>query len=152
MYILLFIFWIILNAKITLEVCLLGLGLTALIGVLQYILFKYTPRKDLRVLKKIPLFLAYIFVLLIEIVKANFSVMQLILHRNRKTSPTLVTFESGLKTDFGRFLLANSITLTPGTITVEINDDLFTVHCLSRTLLDTSPDSTFIRWIRRLEA
>lgn len=152
MYILLFIFWIILNSKITWEVCLLGLGLTALSGILLFILFNYTPRRDLTVLKKLPLFIAYVFVLIGEIVKANLQVADLILHKKKKTSPTLVTFQAGLKTEFGRFILANSITLTPGTITVEVNDDVFTVHCLSRPLLDTSPDSVFIRWIRRLEA
>ena len=66
-------------------------------------------------------------------------------------TPTLVTFQSGLKTDFGRFLLANSITLTPGTITVQVEGDTFTVHCLDKSMLDTSENGTFQRWIRKLE-
>ena len=66
--------------------------------------------------------------------------------------PALVRFTTGLKTSFGRFMLANSITLTPGTITVKMDGDRLTVHCLKRSMLDTSPDSVFERWIRRLEA
>ena len=63
-----------------------------------------------------------------------------------------MTFRTDLKTDYGKFLLANSITLTPGTITVQVEGDRLTVHCLDKSMLDTSPDGTFQRWIRRLEA
>ena len=65
---------------------------------------------------------------------------------------TLVTFRTDLKTEFGRFLLANSITLTPGTITVQVKGDRLTVHCLDKSMLDTSDDGVFQRWIRKLEA
>ena len=53
---------------------------------------------------------------------------------------------------YWKVLLGNSITLTPGTITVKMDGDRLTVHCLKRSMLDTSPDSVFERWIRRLEA
>ncbi len=154
MYIFLFIIWLILNDHYTGEVCLLGLALTALVGGLLYVLFGYTPKKDLRILRKVPLFLWYLCVLFWEIMKANLAVLSSILFTRRELSPTIVIFHSGLGTSFGRFILANSITLTPGTITVEVNDeeDLFTVHCLKRPLLDISKDARFIRLIRKLEA
>lgn len=154
MYILIFIIWLILNDHYTGEVCLLGIALTALLGGLLYVLFGYTPKKDLRILRRVPLFLWYLCVLFTEIIKANLAVLSCILFTRRDLSPTIVTFHSGLRTSFGRFILANSITLTPGTITVEVNDekDLFTVHCIKRPLLDISEDARFIRLIRKLEA
>lgn len=154
MYILIFLIWLILNGRYTMEVCLLGLALTALLGGLLYVLFGYTPGKDLRILRRVPLFAAYLAVLFKEIVKANFAVLYCILNTRRELSPTIVIFHSGLRTSFGRFVLANSITLTPGTITVEVDDenDLFTVHCIRRELLDISEDALFIRLIRRMEA
>lgn len=154
MYILIFVIWLILNGQYTSEVCLLGLALTVLLGGLLYVLFGYTLKKDLRLLKRVPLFMAYLFVLFVEIIKANVAVLYLILDTRREISPTIVTFRPGLSTSFGRFVLANSITLTPGTITVEVDDqtDLFTVHCLKRDLLDISKDSLFVRLIRRMEA
>ena len=81
-----------------------------------------------------------------------FSVIRLIVDKRVPIEPTLVSFQPALRTGFGRFILANSITLTPGTITVDIKDGVFTVHCLKKSMLDTSADSTFLRWIRRLEA
>ena len=152
MYILLFLFWIILNGKVTVEIILFGLGVTAAVGVLAHLFFDYTPKKDLRVLKKSPYFIAYIPVLLLEVLKANLTVMRLIPGGEEQADPVLVTFRPGLKSEFTRFLFANSITLTPGTITVEAEGDLFTVHCLSEKLLDTSEENRLIRLLHRMEA
>ena len=152
MYLLLYIFWIILNGKITLEICLIGVAATALIGLLMRVLFGYTLALDLRILKKVPLFICYIFVLIWEIIKASAAMFSYIFKEKETVEPVLVTFKPQLKTRLGRFILANSITLTPGTITVEADGENFTVHCLNRRALDVSPDSVFLRWIRRLEA
>ncbi len=152
MYLLLYVFWIILNGKLTLEVCLTGLAITAVIGLLMRALFHYTPAQDLRILKKVPLFLLYVFVLMWEIIKASAAMFSYIFRDKETVEPVLVTFSPQLKTRLGRFILANSITLTPGTITVEADEEHFTVHCLNRRALDVSPDSVYLRWIRRLEA
>lgn len=151
MYCLLFAFWLVLNGKLTLEVILLGLAVTAMLGILLYALFSYTPRREWKLIKKIPLFLCYLFVLLWEIIKANVTMLAFILNERKTIEPTLVTFRTDLKTKLGRFMLANSITLTPGTITVRMEKDKLTVHCLKRSMLDTSANGTFVRWIKRLE-
>ena len=152
MYLLLYLFWLILNGRWTFEVALLGLAVVAAVGLLSYILFGYTPRREWRIVKKLPLFVLYVFVLLWEILKANWAVLGFIVNEHRAIEPTLVRFTTPLKTRFGRFMLANSITLTPGTISVKMDGDCLTVHCLKRSMLDTSPDSVFARWISRLEA
>lgn len=152
MYLLLYVFWLILNGRLTWEVVLLGLAVTAALGALAYVLFGYTPRREWRIVKKIPLFICYVFVLLWEILKANWAVLGFIVNEHRAIEPALVRFTTSLRTRFGRFMLANSITLTPGTITVKMDGDRVTVHCLKRSMLDTSPNSVFERWISRLEA
>lgn len=152
MYLLLFLFWLLLNGKLTLEVIGLGLGITVLMAALEWRLFGYSPASELRVMKKAPVFCAYLPVLLWEIFKAGLVVGRDILFRRYRLTPTLVTFHTNLQTDFGRFLLANSITLTPGTITVQVEGDKLTVHCLDKSMLDTSPNGTFQRWIRAMEA
>jgi len=151
-YLLLFLLWIIMNGKVTPEILLFGVLLTALLGILAGVLFDYGFKKEFRLLKKIPLFIAYVFVLLWEIVKAAFFVSGIILFPKKKVDTALVHFDPKLKTGFGRLLLANSITLTPGTITVSADDTGFVVHCLDRSLLDVSESSLFLRWIRRLAA
>ena len=151
MYLLLFLFFVILNGKLTVEILLVGLAAVLLLAGLLYLFFGYTPKKDLRLLTRLPLFIVYIFLLIIEIIKATASVIRLIVNPKSHFEPTLVTFRPALKTDIGRFILANSITLTPGTITVDIQEGVFTVHCLDRGMLDTSEDGVFIRWIKRME-
>lgn len=152
MYVLLFCFWLLLNGNVTLEIVLLGLAVTALMALLEYTLFGYTPKTEGMLLRKAPVFCAYIPVLMWEILKAGWAVSKVVLFRRYKVTPTLVTFRTDLKTEFGRFLLANSITLTPGTITVQVKGDRLTVHCLDKSMLDTSDDGVFQRWIRKLEA
>ena len=152
MYVLLFCFWLLLNGNVTLEIVLLGLAVTALMALLEYTLFGYTPKTEGMLLRKAPVFCAYIPVLMWEILKAGWAGSKVVLFRRYKVTPTLVTFRTDLKTEFGRFLLANSITLTPGTITVQVKGDRLTVHCLDKSMLDTSDDGVFQRWIRKLEA
>ena len=151
MYILLFLFWLLLNGKLTVEVVGLGLVIVALMAALEWSLFHYGPAQELRVLRKVPVFCAYLPVLVWEILKAGLVVGRDILFRRYRLTPTLVTFRADLNTNFGRFLLANSITLAPGTITVQVEGNQLTVHCLDKSMLDTSPDGTFQRWIRKME-
>jgi multicomponent Na+:H+ antiporter subunit E len=68
-----------------------------------------------------------------QIVVANFHVLKLALspRLQLELEPQLVRFRSGLKSDFEKFVLAQSITLTPGTVTMEINGDEFIVHAIS---------------------
>ena len=48
-------------------------------------------------------------------------------------------------------MLANSITLTPGTITVSLEDDTLLVHCLDKTLSEGMEDSEFVKMLEKLE-
>ncbi|MCR4391738.1 MAG: Na+/H+ antiporter subunit E [Candidatus Acetothermia bacterium] len=69
--------------------------------------------------------------------------------------PGIVRFNPNLHTDFGRTLLANSITLTPGTLTVDIDDDSgdFYVHWINVTDESPTPErvcGSFPKWARRI--
>ncbi|MDE2765397.1 MAG: Na+/H+ antiporter subunit E [Chloroflexota bacterium] len=76
-------------------------------------------------------FAAYLPWLLWQIVLANLHVARLVLDPRLPIDPALVEFDSTLKTEAAHALLANSITLTPGTVTVEMTARRFVVHCLS---------------------
>lgn len=152
MYLLLFCLWLAFNGAFSWEICLFGLAITALLGLLLYFLTGYSPKKDLRFLKRLPLFLVFVPVLVFEIIRSNVAVIRIIWNRSRRLRQSLVVFESDLKTRFGRFLLANSITLTPGTITVRVEDSRFTVHCLSREMIEGIGDGALMKLIRKMEA
>lgn len=75
-------------------------------------------------------FLCYIFWLLFSIIKANLQVAYLVLHPKMPIQPGLLRFKTRLKSDLGHIVLANSITLTPGTITVDLKEGAYLVHAL----------------------
>ena len=65
--------------------------------------------------------------------------------------PALVTFPADLKTAAGRSALANAITLTPGTITVQLEDNVYTVHCLDESLAEGIDESIFAEMMKEIE-
>ncbi|MBD5461016.1 MAG: Na+/H+ antiporter subunit E [Lachnospiraceae bacterium] len=151
MYVLYFLLWIVFNGNFTLEIGIFGLVIAALMLAFSCKFMGYSLKKEVKIYKKALLFFKYAYVLVKEIVKANFGVIRLILTQKEEIEPTLVTFRSDLKSDPGKALLANAITLTPGTITVSLEGDQYTVHCLDESLAEGMQDSVFVEYIRRLE-
>ncbi|MBE6954707.1 MAG: sodium:proton antiporter [Ruminococcaceae bacterium] len=152
MSVLLFSLWLILNAQVTLEIVILGIVLVALVLLAMTRLTDYSFKGELKIWSKVPLAIAYVFVLIWEILKANKTVARIILDRRVKVEQTVVYVDIDLKTDFCKMIMANSITLTPGTMTASVDGNTFTVHCLSREMLDGIETSTFARLLQRLEA
>ena len=74
----------------------------------------------------------YVANLVIEIIKANIQVALIVLNPRMPISPTLIEFKTNVKSDLGKVILANSITLTPGTLTIDLENDVYLVHCLTR--------------------
>lgn len=68
--------------------------------------------------------------LAVEIVKSNVAVIRSILNPRRSINPALVTVKASATSDLGKALFANSITLTPGTVTVDVENGQFIVHAL----------------------
>lgn len=101
--------------------------------------------------QKIPRALKYAFHLLVDIIKANVGVMHFILSPKYEVEPQLVYFKTDLKNDLERVVLANSITLTPGTITVSMEENLLCVHCLDKTLAEGLEHSEFEKQLIELE-
>lgn len=79
-------------------------------------------------IKRIIFFILYIFVLFIEIVKANFDVAYRVIHPKMPIKPGIIIIKTELKQDIAKMILANSITLTPGTFTLDIKGDELLIH------------------------
>ena len=65
--------------------------------------------------------------------------------------PVIVHVHTNLKTETARVILANSITLTPGTITVSLTDDDLLVHCLDKSLAEGMENSSFVKLLEKME-
>lgn len=151
MYVILFLIWIIFNGQFTLEIAAFGLVIA---GAMYWFLCKfldYKPQNDLILCKRFFLILHYVFVLVAEILKANGAVFKMIYSAKYQLEPAVVHFRVPLHSTFARVLLANSITLTPGTITVSLKDDEYTVHCLDKELAKGIDSSIFVELLKRIE-
>ena len=152
MYLIYFALWVIFNANLTLEVCLFGIVIAGLIFAFTCKFMDYSIEKEKKLIRRSFLFLRYVVELLIEIVKANMTAIHMIVTEREEIQPTLVRFHCDeLKGPVSKVLLANAITLTPGTITVTLEDADYTVHCLDESLAEGIDDSSFVKLLKEME-
>lgn len=151
MFLIYFLLWIIFNGSITLEICLLGLVIAGALLAFSCRFMDYSLARERRVYRNAFLFLRYCRLLVTEIVKANLSAIRMILTQREEIQPVLVSFRTDLKSQVGKALLANAITLTPGTITVTLEESEYTVHCLDDSMAEGIQDSEFVTYIRKFE-
>lgn len=151
MFLLFFVLWLIFNAKFTLEICIFGIVLSAIMYVFIWKVFGYKPKYDWLIVKLSWRGVKYFVILIWEIIKANIAVLKLIFTPKVEVKPKLVYFTVDLETNPGRLLLANSITLTPGTITADINGNEYCVHALDEAFSGGMDESTFVEQIKKME-
>ena len=88
--------------------------------------------------------------LVVEIVKANFDVARRILPGGPAISPTMLRVRATQANDLGRVIFANSITLTPGTVSVELREGDILVHALSREAADGLAEGEMDRRVTKM--
>ena len=127
-------FWLLLSGKLDAFHLALGAACCALIAFVSHdLIFRdFGSGGGVRTFFRFSLYLPW---LMWQIVLANLHVAKLVLAPGR-IKPQMVEYESKLKSDFAKVTLGNSITLTPGTITAEIEGDKFYVHALSQKVAD----------------
>ncbi|HET97986.1 MAG TPA: cation transporter [Desulfurivibrio alkaliphilus] len=129
-----FAFWVVMSGKLDLFHLGMGVMASALVSWLSRDLLFSGHTKTLGgTLGEIGRFLRYAGWLFWQVVLANVHIAGLSLSPRamERIDPRIIRFKTVLKTDFARFVLANSITLTPGTVTVRIQDDTFYVHAIN---------------------
>ncbi len=135
MYFLLFGFWVLLNGQWTAEIAIVGLIVCAALYAFMCAFMGYSPKKEWQIAKRLPRIAGYFVYLVGEVFKSAFGVMKLIWSPSMVIEPEVTSFRTKLRTDAGKVVLANSITMTPGTITIDVQGDEVLIHCL-----DTSFD------------
>ena len=151
MYLIFFLIWVIFNGQFTPEIAVFGLIIAGLMYAFICKFMGYKPRADIIMAKKFFYLIQYVFILVKEIVKANFAVIRMITSSRYELEPAVVRFKTDLKSAPARIMLANSITLTPGSITVSLTGDEYVVHCLDKSLAEGINSSIFVTLLRRLE-
>lgn len=149
MPLLLFLLWLLLNGRVTAEIVIFGVLVTAALYFFMVRALHWPPKRDVLLLRTLPVFVLYLLNLAWETAKAACTVARLALTPGEHPEPVLVEFRSGLDRESLNVLLANSITLTPGTITVFQEGDRFLIHALRGEYAEGLEDSSFIRLLRR---
>jgi len=131
----LFIIWLIANNTLALDSTIAGMVISAFIAMAfaafsqVYSVVRWSPTV-------IYYYLMYLSVFLIELVKANISVMLLVFSPRINIRPAIVEIKTELKSPMGRLALANTITLTPGTLVVDIKGDSLFIHWINISTTD----------------
>lgn len=107
--------------------CLLSLYLAHRMGALDHSVFSWY------VVPRLPRYWAW---LLKEIALSSFEVARIILKRDLPTSPTMIEFDAASVDPIGQAILGNSISLTPGSVTLDIHEGKLTVHCFTQAGAD----------------
>jgi multicomponent Na+:H+ antiporter subunit E len=127
LFILSLIFWLLLTFEFTMSNIIVG-AVSSIICSLFFGKVFVTNVYKLLQPKRYFWFIIYLFIFIWECMKANIDVAYRVLHPAMPIRPGIVKVKTTLKSDMAKMLLANSITMTPGTISVDIIDDNLYIH------------------------
>ncbi|MBA7631930.1 Na(+)/H(+) antiporter subunit E [subsurface metagenome] len=130
LFILLVLIWLALTSSFQWQELTAGIVISLLLSLIlnkNYLTLGLPPLS----IKRIAFFFIYLCVFFNEIIKANFDVAYRVIHPKMPIKPGIVVIKTALKQDIAKMILANSITLTPGTFTLDIIDDNLLIHWIN---------------------
>ena len=120
MCIFLFLLWLILNGKVTLEICLFGVVITGAVYAFCVAALGCRPQAERRFLKRLGGYVVYGAILVREIIRANLAVMRVIWSRKPDYHPAIVRVHAPLEKPVSRMLLSNSILQAHGIVNLPV--------------------------------
>ena len=135
-WLLVFILWLAFTATFDKYELISGIVISLFIALFTYQHFTVSGLKALNPIKLFYL-IQYLGVFLLALIKSNFHVARIVLDPKLPINPGIVEFESKLHSEFAKMILANSITLTPGTLSVDVVDQHFYIHWLEVKSIDS---------------
>ncbi len=152
MFVLLLLLWIILNGKINGEILVTGILLVSAVSYIMYRYLGYTSSEPGNLFRKIAWAMWFLWIVLVEVVKSGVAVLKFVMEKEIDIQPQIVVFRVPLKSEFLRIILANAYTLTPGTITLHLDGELFYVHAFDYTFGEDVVDSIMLKTLVKMEA
>lgn len=146
----LFAIWLLLSGHYT--PLLLSLGVFSTLVVVALAMRAHFIDREIQPVLLTPSVLLYWLWLAWEVIKANVDIARCILSPGLPISPRVIKVRSSQKTELGRVTYANSITLVPGTVTMDVDEDLFTVHALTKANADDLESGEMDRRVSNVEA
>lgn len=145
----LFLLWLLFTWSLDGQQVITGVILAAVLSVLLAGLYRETSGKKLLNPARWLWFVIYAVYFAYYCIKANLDVAYRVLHPDMPIRPGIVKVRTTLKTDMAKTFLANSITLTPGTLTIDIVGEQLYIHWINITTDDPQEQTDII--VRRFE-
>lgn len=141
--IILFVIWLLMVGTLQAQELITGLVISLVIAFIA--LPKLAIMDDIRLSFGLPFyFLQYLIVFLRALIISNIDMARRVVSPNLPISPDIVEIETHLRSPLGKLMLANSITLTPGTLTVDVVDNILRIHWIDTRSVDELHSATRI--------
>ena len=128
LFLVVFVFWILFTQSLKTDEILAGIVVSLIISFISKNIFNFNLLKidlPLRIIKFLFIFLP---VFVYEIIKANIQLAFIVLNPNLPVNSAIIKNKTKLKGDISKLVLANSITLTPGTLTIDVENSYYYIH------------------------
>ena len=150
LFVLLLTFWLIIVPSIDLVQIVVGSIVAFAITIYSFDATSSTKTFNFNLVYAFK-FIRFMAILLVEIVKSNIEVAKIILSPKLKIKPQFLKINNPLKSDFNRVIYGNAITLTPGTITVELEKDYIIIHALTSSGASDEEGGALGQAVKKLE-
>jgi len=151
MFFLYTLLWLIFSMRLSVEIVVAGLLISAMVYRFARTHMDYKPIDEYKFVRKWFLALQYMIVLIWETTKAVFAVLRIVFSRTINIEPCIIYFRTALKTKPALAVLANSITLMPGSVVIALEDGMFCIHCLDAKLVENIEISAPVRQLQKFE-
>ena len=151
MFFLYLLLWLVFSMRISVEVMAAGAIISIAVYRFACVHMDYKIAGDYRLIRKWLLVLQYAVILVWETAKAVVAVLRIVFSRSIVVQPRITYFRTALKTKPALAVLANSITLMPGSVVIGLEDGKFCIHCLDIKLVKDIEDSAPVQQLRKIE-
>lgn len=151
MFILLLVFWLILSPKRDFAGVVIGIIISFSIIYFNKDFIVAKEEKQISIPRSMISMILYAISLVSEVIKSNIQVAKIVLSPSLPIEPHFVKVPVKMEKDIFKVLYGNSITLTPGTLTVDILEDYYIVHALTKESAEGLKDSIVERKVLRIE-
>ncbi len=154
-FLVLFVIWLLLTWSLDPQELIAGAAVGVFVSILFWDVFLQEEKRTIFKPKRFIWFILYLPVFFYYVIKANLDVAYRVLHPEMPINPGIVKVKTSLKTETGKTFLANSITLTPGTLTVDIVGNYLYVHWINISTPDPEEETKIIvarfeKFLRRI--
>ena len=146
--------WLLFTGTVDPFPLLLGVFFSSVVALLTYHLFIEEQEAARRALiPRIYLLIGYLVLIMVKVYIASFRIAWKVVTGD--ITPRIVHFRTRLRSDLARVALANSITLTPGTLTLDLDEDHLVVHWLDASTTHSGYAARLIakpfeRWLKKI--